>query len=72
MTRKEYEHCIFNQFVQTIIEPISDIQKNIDMYTEQNDGENYYNLLRELMYTMSDKELKQYYNHIIQYYKIEQ
>ena len=40
MTRKEYEHCIFNQFVQTIIEPISDIQKNIDMYTEQNDGEN--------------------------------
>lgn len=47
-------------------------KKNIDMYTEQNDGENYYNLLRELMYTMSDKELKQYYDHIIQYYKIEQ
>lgn len=70
MTRKEYESCIFNQFVQTIIEPISDIQKNIDMYTEQNHGENYYDILRELMNTMDNKELKQFYDRVIQYYNL--
>lgn len=70
MTRKEYESCIFNQFVQTIIEPISDIQKNIDMYSEQNDDENYYSILRELMNTMDNKELKQFYDRVIQYYNL--
>ena len=70
MTRQDYENCIFNQFVQTIIEPISDIQKNIDMYTEQNHGENYYDILRELMHLMDDKELKQFYDRVIQYYNL--
>lgn len=70
MTRQDYEDCIFNQFVQTIIEPISDIQKNIDMYTAQNHGENYYDILRELMHLMDDKELKQYYDRVIQYYNL--
>lgn len=70
MTRQDYEDCIFNQFVQTIIEPISDIQKNIVMYTAQNHGENYYNILRELMHLMDDKELKQYYDRVIQYYNL--
>ena len=70
MTRKEYESCIFNQFVQTIIEPISDIQKNIEKYSYENHGENYYDILRELMHLMDDKELKQYYDRVIQYYNL--
>lgn len=40
------------------------------MYTAQNHGENYYNILRELMHLMDDKELKQYYDRVIQYYNL--
>lgn len=67
MNRQDYENCIFNLFVQTILTPASDIQKNIENCSEDNDGENYYDLLRELMNAMNDKELIHYYNRVIQY-----
>lgn len=70
MTRQDYENCIFNQFVQTIIEPISDIQKNIEKYSYENDGENYYDILRELMHLMNNKELKEFYDCVIQFYNL--
>lgn len=69
MTRQDYENCIFNLFVQTIIEPVSDIQKTVEEISSENNGHNYYNILRELMNTMDNKELIQYYNRVIQYLK---
>lgn len=69
MTRQDYENCIFNLFVQTIIEPVSDIQKTVEEISSENNGHNYYNILRELMNTMDNKELIQYYNSVIQYLK---
>lgn len=70
MTRKDYENCIFNLFVQTIIEPISDIKKNIEILLEENHGHNYYDILRKLMSVMDDNELIQYYDSIMHYFKM--